>query len=1257
MLFVDVSGFTALTEKLAARGKAGAEEITDVIGSVFGQLLEIACSYGGDMLKWGGDAVLLLYTGSDSATRATRSAVLMSRAMSRIGRFTTSSGQVKLGVSISAHSDQFDLYLLGGLHRELIVTGPAASLVAQLEATAESGEILVSPETASRLDPGVLGTEKGDGFLVTSAPETDAARTPDVAAVADLDIASLLPSEKARYLSDGGEPGEHRQATVAFLEFSGVDILTRDVGPGGVVAALDLIVSDVEEAAEHNGVLFHETDIGRDGGKIVLVGAVPVVRGNDAERVLRTLKEVASAHRPDSPIRLRAGVNAGRVFVFSHDFDVVGRRVFAITGDTMNLAARVMGRSHPDEVLATQAVLDRTRGSFDTEPLEPFMVKGKSEPVVASAIGAPRDVDALDVDKRSGGTFVGRDREIEEILTRAAAAANGHGSVIDIRGAPGIGKSRLVTEASERWDLATLRVVCDEYGSTTPYLPFRRIIRQLLGIAEDTPGDKAELRLRTVAKDLTPQMQPMLPLLADLVGIRIPSTREVDELDRRFRRRRLEQLVIELLRSYLTVGSALVIEDAHAIDEASASLLDGISLQVGELALLLLFTRNRETGVANLDAGTSHLVIELEPLGNEAATALAGSTAELPLPTSALATIVERAGGNPLFLRELLRTAAEAGGIDALPESIEPLLVAQIDQLPAFERQVLRAAAVLGPRFDSDLVVDLLDNRADVGEAAWSRLSEFIAPSGERWSFTHGLMRDAAYEGLSFKRRQELHSRAGGAIEKKAKDPADSAEVLSLHWLHAKNYERAWRYSRIAGDRAKLLWANADASTFYARAFDASRHLDVAKSEVRALTEALGDACELTGSYDQARVAYSNSRRLCDTDAGVDRARMLRKLGVLHEREAHYSSALSCYSKGRHLLSGTTRDDATERAELNLASAGVKSRQGRYRECIGFATEAAHEAKRADHQSGLAHALYLQHMMSVYLGDPTDELAYESIGIFEAIGDLVGQANVLNNLGIGAYYRGRWDEALDLYERSREARLRSGDVVGASTEENNIGEIMSDQGHLESARPMFASARTTWQAARYRIGEALATSNLGLLIARSGEVKRGRELIEQALGIFREINSQIYVAETQLRLASCSLLDGDLDTAVTEAHLLLHAVRGKPGLEQVEVSALRVLATAGALAENKDGSGSPDSQAMELLDEAIERAISMEAVYEAAIGLATRAALTSHSGDKSADDLVHAHEIFDRLGVTEVLISWCGAGEEPIYAFARKPQD
>ena len=711
----------------------------------------------------------------------------------------TSAGRVTLGVSIGAHSGGFDFYLVGDHHREFIITGPAATETARMEGIADAGEVVVSSATAARLEPGVLGGPKAEGVLVVEAPEAETAQPKLAPAISDADLASLVPASRRAHLTGGGEQSEHRQATVAFLEFSGIDSLTGEGGGEAVAASLGPLISATQESAERRGVYFHETDIGADGGKIVLIGGVPVVRGNDAERVLLAAHDVVSGHPPTSPVRLRAGVNAGRVFVFSHDFDVVGRRIFAVTGDAVNLAARVMGKSVAGQVVATEGALVRARNPFETQPLPPFNVKGKSQPVIAAALGRPRQAAAHDAVRDL--PFAGREAEMAQVLAAATAAAEGAGSVIEVTGAPGIGKSRLITEAMDHWSLGTLRVACEEYESATPYLPFRRVLRRVLGLAEDTPHQIAAGVLRDAVRDLVPEMEAFLPLLAGVVDVPVPPTREDDELEPRFRRQRLELFVVRLLRAYLSAPSALVFEDAHAMDEASASLLGRIATEIGEWPLLVVLTRRREGGSPLGEGPRPALLLDLEPLAPEAAARLArsgggdGIGAATGLAPAQVAAIVTRADGNPLFLRELLRTALEAGGVDALPDSLEPLLVAQIDLLSPADRQVLRAAAVLGAHFDPPMVEELLESGARADEAAWARLGAFVAPTATGWRFAHGLMRDAAYEGLSFKRRRELHGRAAHAIEARASAEvagvAEAAELLSLHWLHAEQFRRS----------------------------------------------------------------------------------------------------------------------------------------------------------------------------------------------------------------------------------------------------------------------------------------------------------------------------------------------------------------------------------------------------------------------------------------------------------------------------------
>src|SRR3954453_17611896 len=171
LAFVDISGFTTLTERLAAKGKAGAEEMSDLLDGAFTALLKVAYGYGASLVKGGGDAVLLLFEGPEHPLLATRASWEMQRTMRRIGRLRTSVGTVQLRMSVGVHSGDFDFFVGGTVHRELVVVGEAATTTARMEQTAEAGEVVVSPATAALLPAGVLGLPKGEGVLLRGGPD------------------------------------------------------------------------------------------------------------------------------------------------------------------------------------------------------------------------------------------------------------------------------------------------------------------------------------------------------------------------------------------------------------------------------------------------------------------------------------------------------------------------------------------------------------------------------------------------------------------------------------------------------------------------------------------------------------------------------------------------------------------------------------------------------------------------------------------------------------------------------------------------------------------------------------------------------------------------------------------------------------------------------------------------------------------------------------------------------------------------------
>jgi tetratricopeptide (TPR) repeat protein len=400
---------------------------------------------------------------------------------------------------------------------------------------------------------------------------------------------------------------------------------------------------------------------------------------------------------------------------------------------------------------------------------------------------------------------------------------------------------------------------------------------------------------------------------------------------------------------------------------------------------------------------------------------------------------------------------------------------------------------------------------------------------------------------------------------------------------------------------------------------------DVDRREIAALSEALGDVCELAGLYDDAIDAFHAALSESRADDGASR-RLLLKEGVMRERVGRYASALRWYA--RALQRCRPQDDDADRVKIEVAYAGVRFRQGRYADCADWCRSALPDAEACGDRASLAHAYYLLgHALSFLGSDEGSKYRALALPIYEELGDFVGQANVLNNLGVAAYYyEGDWGQALAYYRRSQAARERAGDVVGAATASNNIAEILSDQGKLEEARALFKSALDVWRAARYPVGIALATSNLGWVAARSGDLDGARALLDDALSGFREIRADSFVFETETRIAEVELRAGRVDGARGMLEDLVLRSGKIDGIARVVPTLYRLLAEA-ALAAGDRGA------ARGMIDASIAGARSAGATFELMLALrfAADAGLLDPGRDRAYRD--EADGIAGGLGV------------------------
>jgi class 3 adenylate cyclase/tetratricopeptide (TPR) repeat protein len=1170
LVFVDISGFTRLSERLARQGRIGAEELTDAIGTCFAGLLGVAYTAGGTLLKFGGDALLLLFAGDGHALRGCRAAVGMRRELQQVGRIDSSAGRIRLGMSIGVHTGCVDLFLVGGSHRELVIAGPAATETVTMEAAAEAGEIVVSPATAAALPANVVGEAKGPGWLLRSAPRGDDAPVEPGTTAADAEVLDCIPTALREHVLAGEQEPEHRLVTIAFLKFGGLEDLLRRDGAAAAADSLDRLVRTVQDAADHNGVTFLGTDIDAGGGKIILTTGAPASGGNDEERMLLALRDIASS---DLPLPLKIGVNVGHVF--AGDIGPDYRRAYTVMGDAVNLAARVMGRADPGDVLATDEVLAASATLFETTALEPFMVKGKSAPISASVVGPVRGT------RKAGAQaelpFVGRGGELAAFDAALEATRAGRGGVVEIVGEVGIGKSRLLAAFRDRAaGLAVHELTCELHRASTPYGAARRLFRGLLGISNEASVDEAGQALLAVLRVELPDLVEWAPLLAIAFGAELPPTPTTANLDQQYLRPRLHDTVVGLLRWRWPGPTLLTVEDVQWVDEASLDLLRSLAAQADRQPWLVCTTHRDEPDRASLAEDTTTL--RLTPLDTDATARLAtAATHTAPLPNHEMALLVERSGGNPLFLQELVTAAIDAGGVAELPDSVESLVTARIDRLPPSERLVLRFVSVLGQRFPLDLAAAVLPEEAAIDREVWDRLADFLERDGDAVRFRHALIRDVAYGGLRYGLRRELHAKAGDVIAAATRGrPEQQAGLLAVHFFHAQRYEDAWRYALVAADRARAVYANAEAATFLKRAIDAAKKLDdLSPGAVAEVHERLGDVRDHMSMYREAADSYRTARRLLPEDP-VAEARLILKQAREHGWLSRYSQALRWIRRGLKLLEDLDPEQVGgQRAQLIAWYAWFCEEEGRHQLAIRWCERAIAEAEPIDELEALAHAHRILGRAHGGLGHLEDATAHmrRALELYEHLGELTGQGHMYNNLAVLAYWQGRWDAARASYEQSLEIGKRIGDEDGVAAATYNLGHLLCDQGRYDEADELLTAALRISQAAGHRAAVAIAQRDLARAASRSGRHRTAMELLEVAHQAFRDVGARGDDIDTLAVLAECHLLQGDpvqalaivsdaLDAndalgGVSASAPLLHRIQGYALLRAGDVASAR----------------------------------------------------------------------------------------------------
>ncbi|MCG8346978.1 MAG: AAA family ATPase, partial [Chloroflexales bacterium] len=753
LLFADVSGSTALAEQLTALGREGIEIVTNTLNDFFDTMLTIIKSYGGDLLNFGGDALLVLFRGPDHPHVASHAAAALLAKLSGFERTVPGIGTFTLSMRIGVESGCVALASAG--HPEALrysALGNVVNRVARAETYCEKGELALGPGAWSVIADSAEGEELADGYVRVRdlqphsfnpglLPRDEPVTAPPEQAIPMLvqqlnRISPYLPTGLlSRILVDPQRPrieADLRPVTVLFAQIIGLGALVEALEPEQAASILDAFLRPMQEAIQRFGGVINKLDLADEGDKILAIFGAPVAYEDHAERAARAalamldLYEQLNEQHPTWNIKIRLGLNTG--IVFAGNVGTAERKEYTVMGDAVNVAARVMGQAAWGEIWCSAATAAPITSRLLCADRGRFAVKGKSEPLHLLRIEGVQEPRSTVQAQES--PMVGRQAELDWLRERLAAARAGQGKVARIAGDAGVGKSCLIATLLAEARVENVRVIhvaCLSYAMTTPYSPWSDWLKELCGIvAEDDQAERVA-KLGAMLDRLPGDAHDWLPLLAPLVRVEVEETQLTRALDPQQRRERRFELIAHLLRAFanspqvmpnnrnglaqpLALGAQqqtpllVVFEDLHWADQTSLDLWQYVTEQIADLPVFLLGVHRPQFGWgADAPDGADVLTLnELSPADSEALLlARLGSRA---VSTELLQQIVARANGNPLFLEELLRAVIGANGsattsLDQLPDSLNDLLLARIDQLDEYSRSLLRIASVIGQRF------------------------------------------------------------------------------------------------------------------------------------------------------------------------------------------------------------------------------------------------------------------------------------------------------------------------------------------------------------------------------------------------------------------------------------------------------------------------------------------------------------------------------------------------------------------------------
>jgi predicted ATPase/class 3 adenylate cyclase len=1187
-LFLDISGFTSITEALMGHGQHGAEVMASVMRTVFTPLVRSVFEQGGFVTNFAGDALTAVFPTvneehDDAVLRALAAAWQIQQHMATNAQQNTQYGDFAFSAKVGLAAGEVTWGIIKTEETgraAYYFRGSAIEGCAGAEKVAHAGDIIAAPSAYEAACTCVLA-QQVDGHwrierITANLPQPQAINLPDP----DVEqMARFFP----RSLIEQDISGEFRQVLTLFISVQG--------SPDH--AALSAFMEQVFRLQKSYGGVLNRLDFADKGCHLLLFWGAPTSYENDVTRILDFTLDLCGG----SKLPVRAGItyriaHAGSIgSPLAEEYTCYGRGV--------NLAARHMMAADWGEIWLDGEVAQRAETEFRLRSLGAKTFKGFAEAQPVYGLDRRRERTITAFGERP---IIGRNNELRQLREAVEPIYEGRfAGVVIVSGEAGIGKSRLVHAFLDEMDLQRQAAVflCQTDEILRQSLnPFRYFLRHYFD--QSTAQDEGENKRRfeqtlerllwsVPDEELNAELERTHSFLGSLLGLHWEGSL-YEQLEPELRFENTLDALKTLFKAESTNGPVIIqLEDAHWLDQDSMEFLRRLTRNVADYPFALLVTSRTELPEELFDAHAPQEVLALRVLEDENVTELATAVlGQTPSP-ALLELLAERTDGNPFFMEQLLLYLRENNLLEQVdvaegavlpgdiyvPTDVRAILTARLDRLPLAVKDVVQKAAVLGREFETSILETMVDHdprlphilETAAGDAVWFAVDEMS------YLFRHALLRDAAYDMQLHSRLRQLHKSAALAFEDQHQHDPDLTPrypEIAYHFDKAEERAQASRYYGEAGAdyQAKYNFISGR-ETIYQWLGQRNEQ----KSDLKALETLLDEHPDDLKHADLALRQSSYSLVTGNYEMAAEMAR--HSLGFAHKAEDIVSEAKAYHRWGRTLWQQGRAKEAEEPIQnaLDLVQAGGGNLEiealchydlnAVYIEQANFSQSDAHLklAKQAYEElgdkEGLARCQNGLGLLSYARADYSSAIAYyeQALELCQQIGWRYIEPRSLSNIGNVYFDLGNYRLAQTYHEQSLAICREIDNLEIEAISLDTLGLIAHYQDRLGEAIKCYENALTVHEIINNPKEKAFALTHLGYVLLDKIQLEKAKLMLEEALQIRRDLGVEALAIDTMAGLAQLYLKEDQLENARHYTNLILSWI-DENGAEGIELPVL-----------------------------------------------------------------------------------------------------